>query len=91
MCYVLLTHQVLQQKPLAAYKDSSNNLGLNSYFFSEPAVPEKAKVANRPHATVSIAGIYLLTASHSSEPTVPDTIMFMHLYVCEQVLYCNTS
>jgi hypothetical protein len=35
---------VLQKKPLEAYKDSSNNLGLNSYFFSEPAVPEKAKV-----------------------------------------------
>ncbi|CAM9422602.1 unnamed protein product, partial [Phaeothamnion confervicola] len=35
--------KVLQKKPLDAYKDSSNNLGLNSYFFSEPAPPEKAK------------------------------------------------
>ena len=36
--------EILQNKPLAAYKDSSNNLGLNSYFFSEPAPSEKAKV-----------------------------------------------
>ncbi|CAM9113613.1 unnamed protein product [Choristocarpus tenellus] len=35
--------KILQNKKLEAYKDSSNNLGLNSYFFSEPAVPEKAK------------------------------------------------
>ena len=35
--------KVLQKKPLEAYKDSSNNLGLNSYFFSEPAPPEKTK------------------------------------------------
>ncbi|CAM9239916.1 unnamed protein product, partial [Hapterophycus canaliculatus] len=28
--------KVLQGKKLEAYKDSSNNLGLNSYFFSEP-------------------------------------------------------
>ncbi|CAM9728043.1 unnamed protein product [Scytosiphon promiscuus] len=35
--------KVLQGKKLEAYKDSSNNLGLNSYFFSEPAPPEKAK------------------------------------------------
>lgn len=35
--------KVLQNKPLAAYKDSSNNLGLNSYFFSEPVPPVAAK------------------------------------------------
>eukprot|EP00752_Nemacystus_decipiens_P009825 g8767.t1 len=35
--------KVLQGKKLECYKDSSNNLGLNSYFFSEPAPPEKAK------------------------------------------------
>ncbi|CAM9241253.1 unnamed protein product [Chrysoparadoxa australica] len=35
--------KILQGKPLEAFKDSSNNLGLNSYFFSEPAPPEKAK------------------------------------------------
>lgn len=28
--------KVLQGKKLESYKDSSNNLGLNSYFFSEP-------------------------------------------------------
>lgn len=28
--------QVLQGKKLECFKDSSNNLGLNSYFFSEP-------------------------------------------------------
>lgn len=28
--------KVLQGKKLECYKDSSNNLGLNSYFFSEP-------------------------------------------------------
>ncbi|CAM9908172.1 unnamed protein product, partial [Discosporangium mesarthrocarpum] len=30
--------KVLQGKKLEAYKDSSNNLGLNSYFFSEPGL-----------------------------------------------------
>jgi len=35
--------KLLQGKPLSAYKDSSNNLGLNMYFFSEPTEPEKAK------------------------------------------------
>ncbi|CAM9696526.1 unnamed protein product [Ascophyllum nodosum] len=35
--------KILQGKKLESYKDSSNNLGLNSYFFSEPAPPEKAK------------------------------------------------
>lgn len=37
MCGVgLMLLQVLQEKKLECYKDSSNNLGLNSYFFSEP-------------------------------------------------------
>ncbi|GBG25630.1 Ubiquitin-activating enzyme, putative [Hondaea fermentalgiana] len=30
-------------KQLEAYKDSSNNLGINAYFFSEPSPPEKAQ------------------------------------------------
>lgn len=32
--------KVLQGKKLECYKDSSNNLGLNSYFFSEPGLWE---------------------------------------------------
>jgi ubiquitin-activating enzyme E1 len=35
--------KILQGKKLEMYKDSSNNLGINSYFFSEPAPPEKTK------------------------------------------------
>lgn len=35
--------KILQKKPLDAYKDSSNSLGLNMYLMQEPAPPEKAK------------------------------------------------
>jgi len=35
--------KVLQDKPLDAFKDSSNSLGINGYFFSEPLPPRKAK------------------------------------------------
>lgn len=34
--------KILQNKPLDSYKESSNNLGVNSYFFSTPAEPRKA-------------------------------------------------
>jgi ubiquitin-activating enzyme E1 len=33
----------LPGKKLEAFKDSSNSLGINGYFFSEPTLPEKAK------------------------------------------------
>lgn len=35
--------KLVQQKPLEAFKDSSNSLGVNGYFFSEPLQPNKAK------------------------------------------------
>uniref|UniRef100_A0A7S1GCU7 Ubiquitin-activating enzyme E1 C-terminal domain-containing protein n=1 Tax=Bicosoecida sp. CB-2014 TaxID=1486930 RepID=A0A7S1GCU7_9STRA len=35
--------KILQGKPLEAYKESSNNLGINTYQFSEPLPPSKAK------------------------------------------------
>lgn len=35
--------KVLQGKPLEAYKESSNNLGVNTYQFNEPLPPAKAK------------------------------------------------
>jgi len=35
--------KVVQHKPLEAFKDSSNSLGINGYFFSEPLPPAKAK------------------------------------------------
>jgi len=35
--------KVMQDKPLDAFKDSSNSLGINGYFFSEPLPPAKAK------------------------------------------------
>jgi len=40
-CIELL--KVLQGKPLDAFKDSSNNLGLNMYFLQEPAPPAKTQ------------------------------------------------
>ena len=40
-CIELL--KVLQQKPLEAFKESSNNLGLNMYFLQEPAPPSKTQ------------------------------------------------
>jgi ubiquitin-activating enzyme E1 len=35
--------KVVQKKKLSAFRDSSDNLGINAYFFSEPAEAEKAK------------------------------------------------
>jgi len=35
--------KLLQNKPLSAYKDASNNLAVNIYNFLEPAEPEKSK------------------------------------------------
>ncbi|KAH9246697.1 hypothetical protein BASA81_015746 [Batrachochytrium salamandrivorans] len=35
--------KLVQGKPLEAFKDSSNSLGVNGYFFSEPLQPNKAK------------------------------------------------
>jgi len=35
--------KIIQDKPLDAFKDSSNSLGINGYFFSEPLQPAKAK------------------------------------------------
>jgi ubiquitin-activating enzyme E1 len=35
--------KIVQDKPLEAFKDSSNSLGINGYFFSEPLPPSKAK------------------------------------------------
>lgn len=35
--------KLLQGKPLEAFKDSSNNLGLNMYFMQEPMPPVKSK------------------------------------------------
>jgi hypothetical protein len=35
--------KIVQDKPLEAFKDSSNSLGINGYFFSEPLPPAKAK------------------------------------------------
>ena len=35
--------KVIQKKKLEAYRDASNNLGINAFFFSEPAEAEKAK------------------------------------------------
>jgi ubiquitin-activating enzyme E1 len=40
-CLELL--KVLQRKPLEAFKDSSNNLGLNMYFLQEPAPAVKTQ------------------------------------------------
>lgn len=40
--------KVLQNKPLEAYKDSSNNLGLNMYMMQEPAPPVQAKEEHDP-------------------------------------------
>eukprot|EP00944_MAST-04C_sp_MAST-4C-sp1_P014587 g14587.t1 len=36
-------YKVIQGKEMEAYRDSSNNLGINGYFFSEPAPADKAK------------------------------------------------
>ena len=36
-------YKVVQGKEMEAYRDSSNNLGINGYFFSEPAPADKAK------------------------------------------------
>merc|ERR1711968_370314 len=35
--------KVVLRKPLEAYRDSSNNLGINAYYFSEPVEPVKEK------------------------------------------------
>merc|ERR1712072_597936 len=35
--------KVIQKKKLEAYRDASNNLGINAFFFSEPAEAEQAK------------------------------------------------
>jgi ubiquitin-activating enzyme E1 len=35
--------KIIQDKPLDMFKDSSNSLGINGYFFSEPMPPAKAK------------------------------------------------
>jgi ubiquitin-activating enzyme E1 len=35
--------KIVQDKPLETFKDSSNSLGINGYFFSEPLLPAKAK------------------------------------------------
>ena len=35
--------KVIQKKKLSAFRDSSDNLGINAYLFSEPAEVEKAK------------------------------------------------
>jgi len=40
--------KLLQNKPLEAYKDSSNNLGLNMYMMQEPAPPVRAKEEHDP-------------------------------------------
>ena len=36
-------YKVIQRKGMEAYRDSSNNLGINAYFFSEPAPADQAK------------------------------------------------
>merc|ERR1711990_1006553 len=36
-------YKVIQGKGMEAYRDSSNNLGINAYFFSEPAPADQAK------------------------------------------------
>lgn len=40
--------KLLQNKPLEAYKDSSNNLALNMYMMQEPAPPVRAKDEHDP-------------------------------------------
>lgn len=40
---VLELLKIVQNKPVEAFKDSSNSLGINGYFFSEPLPPAKAK------------------------------------------------